>query len=118
MLPRHAIVRDPERLAATVVGTTRKAGCRLETYRDGETFHIDIDLPGVDPADVDVTTDRDVLTVRASRHAGQAKALGGKCQIPLSGALDTDRLAARYDDGVLTVSIPVRAAAQDLPLAA
>lgn len=121
MLPRHAVVREPERLTATVLGTSRKAGCRLETYRDGETFHIDIDLPGVDPADIDISTESNVLTLRARRQKGTPKpstAEQGKCQIALSEALDTDRLDARYDDGTVTISIPIRTPATDLPTAA
>ena len=145
---------DPERLTARIVGSSRTAVCRMETYRDGETFHIDIDMPGVDPAGIDVAVDGATMTVRAHRapapHAGQTplptvRAVAGPpadqvglstarddagpragrvglstarddagppavaTEIPLSRALDTDRLAARYDDGVLTISIPIRA---------
>ena len=139
---------DPERLTARIVGSSRTAVCRMETYRDGETFHIDIDMPGVDPAGIDVAVDGATMTVRAHRapapHAGQtplptvraaagppadqvgsstARAAAGPpavaTEIPLSRALDTDRLAARYDDGVLTISIPIRADGNgDLPRAA
>ncbi|MEV6493820.1 Hsp20/alpha crystallin family protein [Actinoplanes sp. NPDC051633] len=103
---------EPEQLTARVVGTTRAAGCRVETYRDGETFHIDIDLPGMDPADIDVSVDDNVMTVRAARHSGgdepQSPAQDYAKQVRLSDRLDTDRLDARYDDGALTISIPVR----------
>ena len=103
---------EPERLTARVFGSSRTAGCRVQTYRDGETYHIDIDLPGVDPADIDVNVDRHVMTVRASRHAvtdePQSPATAYDKQVALSEALDTDRLDARYDKGVLTVDIPVR----------
>ena len=47
MLLRSATVRDLDRLTARVFDTaTRTSGCRLDAYRDGETFFIDIDLPG------------------------------------------------------------------------
>jgi HSP20 family protein len=109
MFLRHS---DPERLTARVLGSSRTAGCRVETYRDGETYHIDIDLPGVDPADIDVNVDRDVVTLRASRHGQQEEpespANARDKQVVLSEALDTDHLDARYDKGVLTVHIPVR----------
>ena len=69
MLLRTAAVRDFDRLTARVFDTaTRTSGCRLDAYRDGDTFYIDIDLPGVDPAGIDVTVDGKVLTVRAERH--------------------------------------------------
>ena len=118
MLLRSATVRDLDRLTARVFDTaTRTSGCRLDAYRDGETFFIDIDLPGVDPASIDVTVDRKVLTVRAERHRPERdglrlvvaeRSMGTFTrQVFLSDTLDTDRLEARYDNGVLTLSIPV-----------
>jgi HSP20 family protein len=127
---RNATVRDPDRLTARVFDSaTRSSGCRLDAYREGDTFYIDIDLPGVDPAGIDVTADRKVLTVRVERKQG-GRAAGraiGTCsrQVPLSDSVDTDRLEAKYDDGVLTLRIPVieqaakpREADGELPAAA
>jgi HSP20 family protein len=114
MLLRNATVRDFDRLTARVFDTaTRTSGCRLDAYRDGDTFYIDIDLPGIDPADIDVAVDGTVLTVRAERQhpdrPGQTVRRMGTCsrQVELSDTLDTDRLEARYDNGVLTLRIPV-----------
>ncbi|HEU4347431.1 MAG TPA: Hsp20/alpha crystallin family protein [Actinoplanes sp.] len=120
MLLHHGAVRDPERLTARVFDSaTRSSGCRLEAYREGDTFHVDIDLPGVDPADIDVSVDRKVLTIRASRRREGLRLVTGERQIQLSDTLDTDRLEARYDDGQLTLRIPiVEPARTDLPHAA
>jgi HSP20 family protein len=118
MLLRTATVRDFDRLTARVFdSTTRSSGARLDAYRDGDTFHIDIDLPGVDPASIDVTVDRKVLTVRAERKrelpegaqliVAERPTGPVSRQVFLSDTLDTDRLEARYDNGVLTLSIPV-----------
>jgi HSP20 family protein len=111
----HSVtVRDPDRLTARVFDSaTRTSGCRLEAYREGDTYVIDIDLPGVDPASIDVMVDRQVLTVRAERkHAEEpsvteqpAGALSR--EVTLSDTLDTDRLEARHDNGVLTLTIPL-----------
>jgi HSP20 family protein len=121
MLLHNATVRDPDRLT-TRVFATRSSGCRLDAYRDGDTFYIDIDLPGVDPASIDVAVDRKVLTVRAQRKRAQRKRADREglrlvgadrptdtCtrQVALSASLDTDRLEARHDNGVLTLSIPI-----------
>ena len=118
MLLRTDAFRDIDRLTARVFDTaTRDGGARLDAYRDGDTFYIDIDLPGVDPASIDVTVDRNVLTVRAERKRVQradAERLISERptgtvtrQLVLSDRLDTDHLEARYDAGVLTLSIPV-----------
>lgn len=116
--------------------STVHGGCRLDAYREGDTYFIDINLPGIDPATVDVTVDRTVLTVRAERrHAGDGTWHGGDDhakkadglhlvgaeqprssvtrKVVLPGTMDTDRLDAAYDDGVLTLRIPL--AAQDEP---
>jgi HSP20 family protein len=95
----------------------RTAGARLDAYREDDTFYIDIDLPGVDPASIDITVDGKVLTVRAERRRAEAEGrrlviaerpMGTLARrIQLSERLDTDRLEARYDNGVLTLSIPV-----------
>jgi HSP20 family protein len=118
MLLSSATVRDLERLTARVFDTpNRSSGARLDAYRIDDTFFIDIDLPGVDPAGIDITVDRKVLTVRAERR--QADRTGRQMivaerptgpvsrQVFLSDTLDTDRLDARYEDGVLTLSIPL-----------
>ena len=118
MLLRSATVRDLDRLTARVFDSaTRNSGARLDAYRIDDTFYIDIDLPGVDPASIDVTVDRKVLTVRAERRRPDQEGLRMLVaerptgtitrQVFLSETLDTDRLEARYDNGVLTLSIPV-----------
>ena len=112
MLLHHGAVLEPERLTARVLDKpARSAGCRLETYRDGDTFHIDIDLPGVDPADIDFSVDDGVLTIRAVRRRDDLGLVAGEKQIPLSDTLDTDRIEARYADGQLTLRIPIMSGA-------
>jgi len=111
----HSVtVRDPDRLTARVFDSaTRTSGCRLEAYREGDTYVIDIDLPGVDPASIDVMVDRQVLTVRAERKHAEASAVTEQPtgelsrEVTLSDTLDTDRLEARHDNGVLTLTIPL-----------
>ena len=123
MLLRSATVRDLDRLTARVFDSaTRSSGARLDAYRIDDTFHIDIDLPGVDPAGIDITVDNKVLTVRAERKRAEgenvrylvAERPAGSVgrQVFLSDTLDTDRLDAKYENGVLTLSIPVKEKAE------
>ncbi|MEU4624091.1 Hsp20/alpha crystallin family protein [Actinoplanes sp. NPDC023801] len=111
-------VRDLERLTARVFETSaRSSGARLDAYREDDTFYLDVDLPGVDPASIDITLDGKVLTVRTERKRpgteGRRLGIAGRPrgtfsrQVHLSERLDTDRLEARYDNGVLTLRIPV-----------
>ena len=108
MLLSSPTVQDLERLTARVFeSSTRTAGARLEAYREDGTFFVDIDLPGADPVSIDITADGQMLTVRAERGAERTSDLIAERQVQLSDRLDTDRLEARYDRGVLTLSIPV-----------
>ncbi|GIM91687.1 Hsp20/alpha crystallin family protein [Paractinoplanes toevensis] len=84
----------------------RSSGARFDAYRIDDTFHIDIDLPGVNPAGIDISSDDEGLTVRAQRAEGQTGP--DSRQVLLADALDCDRVDCRYDNGVLTLKIPVR----------
>ncbi|MFI5930924.1 Hsp20/alpha crystallin family protein [Actinoplanes sp. NPDC051494] len=112
------MVREFDRLTARVFESpTRNSGARLDAYREGDSFVIDIDLPGVDPAGIDISVDRKVLTVRAERKRADREGVRYVVaerpvgtvsrQVFLSETLDTDRLEARYENGVLTLAIPV-----------
>ncbi|MEU4688191.1 Hsp20/alpha crystallin family protein [Actinoplanes sp. NPDC023714] len=112
MLLSTPTVRELEHLTARVVAT-RESGARLDAYRRDETFFIDIDLPGVDPASIDITVDGKVLTIRAERRRADdvqllvAERSMGDFSRRLSEKLDVDRLEARCENGVLTLRIPV-----------
>jgi HSP20 family protein len=121
MLLGSVTARDLDRLTARVFECSgRSSTCRLDAYRIDENYFIDIELPGVDPADIDVTVDDNILTVRAARRQTesdeQQRTPGPSAepltrQIDLTERLDTDRLEARFDNGVLTLSIPLEAEA-------
>jgi HSP20 family protein len=90
----------------------------MDAYREGDTFTVRFDLPGVDPTKIDLNVERNVLTVRAERRP-TAVAEGVEMQVferPsgvfsrqlfLGDALDTERIEAEYAAGVLTLRIPV-----------
>lgn len=118
MLMRTDPFREFDRLTQQVFGTTaRPAAMPMDAYRDGDTFVVEFDLPGVDAESIDLTVEQNVLTVRAERSGKQdegremiaAERPRGTFtrQLFLGETLDTDRLDASYDAGVLTVHIPV-----------
>ncbi len=128
MLVRTELVRtDPfrelDRLAEWVFSTpTRPAALRMDAYRKDDWFYVDFDIPGIAPEDIDVTVERNVLTVRAERRdpddqgvqviASERPRGTFTRQVFLSDTLDTDKLEADYENGVLRVRIPVREAAK------
>ncbi len=116
MLMRTDPFRDLDRLLGTLGTPARPASMPLDAWRSGDEFVVEIDLPGVDPASIDVDVERNVLTVRAERpvRANDAQLLTAERQrgvfsrqLFLGDALDTERVSASYDAGVLTLRIPV-----------
>ena len=110
--------RDFDRFVQQVSGTpTRPAAMPMDAYRQGDRFVIHLDLPGVDPSSIDLTVEKNVLTVRAERHriAGDdietlvRERMWGSFarRFSLGDSLDADRLEANYADGVLTLTVPV-----------
>ena len=89
----------------------------MDAYRDGDRFIVHFDLPGVDRGSIDLTAEKNVLTVRAERTwkpgEGQEVVVAERPQgtftrqLFLGDSLDIDRIAATYDQGVLSLAIPV-----------
>jgi HSP20 family protein len=118
MLMRTDPFREIDRIAEQFFGTTaRPAVMHMDAYRDGDHFYAAFDLPGVDPDSIECTVERNVLTVRASRRrptgdnvelVAAERPMGTfSRQLFLGDTLDTDNLEAGYDNGVLTLRIPV-----------
>ncbi|MFG3700980.1 Hsp20/alpha crystallin family protein [Micromonospora sp. NPDC047620] len=118
MLMRTDPFREIDRLTEQFFGTAaRPAVMPLDAYRDGDWFYAAFDLPGVDPDSIDCTVERNVLTVRAERRrptgdsielVAAERPMGTFTRrLFLGDTLDTDRLEAGYDNGVLTLRIPV-----------
>lgn len=118
MLMRTDPFRDLDRAVQQVFGTpTRPAAMPIDAYRSGEQFLVHFDLPGVRADSIELTVERNVLTVHADRERTVADGVEmlvaerphGRFsrQLFLGDSLDTERIDASYADGVLTLSIPV-----------
>jgi HSP20 family protein len=120
MLMRTDPFRDLDRLTQQMLGTNgtlaRPSVMPMDAWRDGDTFHVEFDLPGVDPSSIDLDVERNVVTVRAERpnRASDAELIAAERprgvfsrQLVLGDNLDTEHIEASYDTGVLTLAIPV-----------
>ena len=95
----------------------RRSVMPVDAYRQGDRFYLHVDLPGIDPEGVDITVEKNTLTVRAERSwqpAEDASVLMNERpqgtfsrQFFLGEGLDPDSIEAGYDHGVLTITIPV-----------
>ena len=117
MLLRTDPFRDLDRMFEQITGTTsRPAVMHVDAERDGDTFYVYFDLPGVDPDSIDVTVERNVLQVKAERQRQRKDGVETVIserptgvfsrQLLLGDTLDTDKLQATYDNGVLALRIP------------
>jgi HSP20 family protein len=118
MLMRSDPFRELDRITQQVFGTpARPTAMPMDAYRHGDQFVVHFDLPGVDASSVDLTVEKNVLTVSAERRwqtsedeqivASERPQGTFSRQLFLGESLDADRVEARYDNGVLTVTIPV-----------
>jgi HSP20 family protein len=119
MLMRTDPFRELDRFTQQVFGPgtwSRPTSMPLDAYRSGEEFVVAFDIPGVAPDAIELNVERNVLTVKAERrpveHQGETqiaeRPLGVfSRQLFLGDTLDTDRISADYEAGVLTLRIPV-----------
>ena len=90
---------------------------RMDAIRRENEVELRFDLPGIDPESIDVSVDRGVLTVKASRNEEytegekpviRERVMGSYVRrVRLSDAVDAEKIEAGYTDGVLTVHVPV-----------
>jgi HSP20 family protein len=110
--------RDFERFFNQVLRTPNTMSMPMDLHQDGDTFVARIDLPGVDPSTIDVDVEDRTLTVRAERRSESTtegrrwltreRSVGTYArQLSLGQGLAVDQIEADYQDGVLTLTIPV-----------
>jgi HSP20 family protein len=120
MLMRTDPFRELDRLTQQVFGTNgtpaRPSVMPMDAWREGESFVVEFDLPGVSADSIDLDVERNVVTVKAERPArdDRTEMLAAERprgvfsrQLILGDNLDTDNIAAAYEGGVLTLRIPV-----------
>jgi HSP20 family protein len=123
MLIRTDPFRELDRLTQQILGTAaRPAAMAMDAFRQGDTFYVLFDLPGINRESIDLTVEQNVLTVHAERPgpaSSQVEMLVAERpagtftrQIFLGETLDADHIDADYTSGVLTLSIPVHEAAK------
>jgi HSP20 family protein len=117
MLMRTDPFRDLDRLTQQVFGTAaRPAVMPMDAWREQDKFVVEFDLPGIEVDSIDLDVERNVLTVRADRPAreGIAELVAAERprgvfsrQLILGDNLDSERVDASYQGGVLRLEIPV-----------
>ncbi len=124
MVMRFDPYRDLDRLAQQLAGKIQEpsGSMAMDAYRRGDEVLVHFDLPGVDPQTIEITAEHNTLTVRAERRwdseaddalIAQERPQGLFVrQLMLGEELDTEKIDAAYEAGVLTLTIPVAPAAK------
>ncbi|WP_328523100.1 Hsp20/alpha crystallin family protein [Kribbella sp. NBC_00359] len=129
MLMRTDPFRELDRLTQQLSGASspgtwsRPNPMPMDAYRAGDEYVVVFDLPGVPQEAIELDVERNVLSVKAERRP-LTVAEGVEMQVAerplgvfsrqlfLGDTLDTERITAEYESGVLTVKIPVAAQAK------
>jgi HSP20 family protein len=116
-LMRFDPFRELERLSEQITGARGPRTMPMEAWRKKDEFCVYVDLPGVDRDDVELTVERNVVSIRAQRRPAHEE--GDDVivderphgtftrQLFLGDNLDTNKLSADYDRGVLMLTIPI-----------
>ena len=117
MLLQYDPFREIDRFADQAFGRSSTPAMPMDAVRRGETVHVFLDLPGVDPSSIDLEVERNVLTVKAERRwareegdqvlASERRQGSFLRRLLLGDTLDGERVQADYRDGVLAITIPV-----------
>lgn len=112
--PFHALDRAAGQLLDTRQGPRQMP---MDLYRDGDHYVLNADLPGIDPGSVDIDVDGQLLSIRAERTprsqegvkwiARERSAGSFLRQLTLGQGIETTGISASYENGVLSVVIPV-----------
>jgi len=112
--PFHALDRAAGQLLDQRQGPRQMP---MDLYRDGDHYVLNADLPGIDPGSVDIDVDGQLLSIRAERTprsqdgvtwiARERSAGSFLRQFTLGQGIETAGISASYENGVLSVVIPV-----------
>lgn len=107
-----------ERAMTQFGGRWRGGIMPMDAYEKEGNYTLQFDLPDVDPDDVDLSIENNTLTVSAARRIENLEDVNWLLrerptghhsrQVRLSDSLDTSKVEAKYDNGVLTVTVPMR----------
>jgi HSP20 family protein len=91
----------------------------IDVHESVDKIEVSVDLPGIDPKDVDVTVEDSTLTITGERRFAHEEQEGSFQRIErrygafsrtvtLPSTADTERIDAEFDRGVLTIKVPKR----------
>jgi HSP20 family protein len=125
--PVFGLRREIDRLFEDTFGRdTNRSGWvpPVDVREDAKEIVLEIELPGIKPADVEVTAENGVLTVRGEKQSRSDESGDGRYHViersygsftrsfQLPNGVDERQIEAEFADGLLAVHVPKAALAQ------
>ena len=118
--------KEVDRLFGAPLTTATDSGAWLppvDIHEEASQFVLNVDLPGVDPKGVEITSDQGILTIRGQRQDVRKESREGFRRIErtsgefqrrfsLPDSADAHSIKAKFVNGVLEVTIPKLAQVQ------
>lgn len=126
MLTLNRVLDDVLTSSWNGANTARMWVPALDVIERNDAYMIALEVPGVDPATVDISFEQNVLTVRGSKtfgfdlpkdteirvHAAESVSGDFERSVRLPEFVDSDSISAEYRHGVLFLTVPKAQAAQ------
>ena len=112
--PWSGLETEIDRLFDSAMGDVNRGASNrfpVDLYEDKENAYVRAELPGVNRADINVEFVDGYLTIAASRKTGEGDAAQSYSltrSVSINGDVQTDKVSAAYENGVLTVTLPKR----------
>lgn len=95
----------------------------VDILEEKDCFVVRADLPGVDPADIEVNMENGILSVAGERHNDERSEIAGVARyeravgrfqrrFALPDSADAESITAKSSNGILEITIPKQAAIQ------
>ena len=124
--------REMDRFLTPTLGGCASAGpeTRLDVAETEEAIRVRIEVPGVDPAELEIQVNGDLLTISgeklepeaepeteaegetSGRHYSERRFGAFERKVRLSSPVDLETVSAEHEHGVVTITLPLAAAAR------
>ena len=114
--------RELDRMASALMDNRGPRVMPMDLFREGDHYVLNADMPGIDPGSVDIDVDGQLLSIRGERTMANhenvkwitRERMAGSFlrQLNLGQGVDVDNISATYNNGVLSVTIPVHEASK------
>lgn len=94
----------------------RRNDVKCDIYEENDEYHIEMDIPGFDKKDINIEVKDGYLTIKASKetedkeetknYIRRERVVGSFTKSFALGDVDTDKIDAKFENGILNVTIP------------